>query len=173
VKSVASPALALVGALLASAACTPGDGMRFQVMNMERPSDDLSMPPPPDFEPCFTGEARGYDTNGDGKVDQVRVSFKGKDRCYGEDTNHDGKIDTWDIMDDTGHLVRRAQDTNGDGRVDQAWTFDPSRHGCATIAADRNGDGKADPGSIIDICNSLTSPVPVPAPVPSAPAPAR
>jgi hypothetical protein len=154
------------GVLLGSAACAPGDGMRFQVMNMERPSDDNSMPPPPDYQPCFTGEARGYDTNGDGKVDKIRVSANGKDRCYGEDTNHDGKIDTWDVMDENGNLTRRAHDSNGDGRVDQAWTFDPSRHGCATIAPDLDGDGKPDPGSALDICRSLAVPAAPPAPAP-------
>ena len=155
-KPVASLCLLV---LLGSAACTPGDGVRFQVMNMERPSDGLGLAPPSDYEPCYTGEARGYDTDGDGKVDRIRVAVNGKDRCYGEDTNHDGKIDTWDVMDPNGNLTRRAHDSNGDGRVDQAWTFDPARHGCATIAPDLNGDGKPDPGSIVDICNGLSAPL--------------
>jgi hypothetical protein len=153
-------AVAFVGSalLLACAACAPGDGMRFQVIDMERPSDAIGMRPPPDYQPCFTGEARAYDNNGDGKVDEVRISAHGKDRCYGEDQNHDGKIDTWDIVDDSGRIIRRAHDSNGDGRVDQAWTFDPSRHGCATIAHDLDGDGKPDPGSLVDICSSLSAP---------------
>jgi hypothetical protein len=133
--------------------------MRFQVMNMERPTDDGSMPPPPDYQPCYAGEARGYDTNGDGKVDKIRVSVNGKDRCYGEDSNHDGKIDTWDVMDENGNLARRAHDSNGDGHADQAWTFDPARRGCATVAPDLDGDGKPDPGSPLDICRSLAVPV--------------
>ena len=160
-KLIASLAVAVV---LGPVACTPGDGMRFQVMNMERPSDDIGLAPPADYQPCYTGEARGYDTNGDGKVDKIRVSANGKDRCYGEDTNHDGKIDTWDLMDEGGNIARRAHDSNGDGRVDQAWTFDPSRRGCATIAPDLNGDGKADPGSPVDICRSLSGAPPPPAP---------
>jgi hypothetical protein len=86
----------------------------------------------------------------------VRVSIKGRDRCYGEDANHDGVIDTWDLMDENGNLVKRAHDSNGDGRVDQSWTFDPKRKGCATIAADRNADGKPDPGTPIDICEQLS-----------------
>jgi hypothetical protein len=161
VKLLAPLALSL---LLVPAACAPGDGMRFQVMNMERPSDDGSMPPPPDYQPCFTGEARGYDTDGDGKVDKIRVSANGKTRCYGEDSNHDGKIDTWDVMDENGNLTRRAHDANGDGRADQHWTFDPAHHGCATIAPDLDGDGKPDPGSALDICKALAAPPAPPAP---------
>jgi len=140
VKLTSPVALPLaLGLLLACAACAPGDGMRFQVMNMERPSDDNSMPPPADYQPCYTGEARGYDTNG-----------------Y-------GKIDTWDVMDENGNLTRRAHDSNGDGRVDQAWTFDPARHGCAIVASDVDGDGKPDPGSPVDICRALAAPAAPPA----------
>jgi len=135
-------------------------------MNMERPSDDIGLAPPSDYQPCYTGEARGYDRNGDGKVDSIRVGINGKDRCYGEDTNHDGKIDTWDVMDEGGNVARRAHDSNGDGRVDQVWTFDPSRHGCATVAADMNGDGKPEPGSVVDICRGLMVGAPAPAPPP-------
>jgi hypothetical protein len=143
--------------ILLSAACATGDGMRVQVLSMERPPEGLGLPPPPDYEPCYVGEARGYDRNGDGKIDEVRVSIKGRERCYGEDTNHDGVIDTWDVMDESGNLVKRAHDSNGDGRADQVWTFDPTRKGCATIASDRNGDGKPDPGSPIDVCRELSS----------------
>ncbi len=138
-----------------SFACTPGDGLRFQVINMERPGDDVGMRPPADYQPCYTGEARAYDRDGDGHVDAVRVSVNGKDRCYGEDTDHDGKIDTWDVTDEAGRLTKRAHDANGDGRPDQVWTFDPARRGCPTVAADVNGDGKPDPGSPLDICNAL------------------
>jgi hypothetical protein len=154
---------------LALFACTPGDGMRFEVMNMERPSDDGSVRPPADYQACYTGVARGYDTNGDGKVDRIAVAIDGKDRCYGEDSNHDGKIDTWDVTDERGNVTRRAHDSNGDGRVDQVWTFDPSRRGCATVAADRDGDGKADPGPPIDLCAGLGGANPAPGPPVPAP----
>ena len=120
--------------------------MRFQVINIERPPRASASPRRPTTPPCYTGEARAYDTNGDGKVDGIKVSVNGKDRCYGEDTNHDGNIDTWDVMDESGNLARRAHDSNGDGKVDQAWTFDPTRHGCASFAVDRDGDGKNDLG---------------------------
>ena len=76
-----------------------------------------------------------------------------------------------------GNVTRRAHDSNGDGRVDQVWTFDPSRRGCATVAADRDGDGKADPGTPLDLCQGLgganpgpAAPVAPPAVAPSAPA---
>ncbi|HEY8089502.1 MAG TPA: hypothetical protein VIF09_16690 [Polyangiaceae bacterium] len=152
---------------LALLACASGAPPRFEVVNVERPTDDGSAPPPADFQACFAGEAHGYDTNGDGKVDRVTVGTGGKDRCYGEDTNHDGKIDTWDVMDDGGKVARRAHDSNGDGRVDQVWTFDPSRHGCATVSADRNADGKPDPGSPVDICLGLSGTNPAPGPPPA------
>ncbi len=138
------------------AACAAGEGVRFQVISMERPPEGVALPPPVDYEPCFSGEARGYDLTGDGKIDEVRVVFQGRERCYGEDTNHDGLIDTWDLMDEHGHLVKRTSDINGDGRWDRRWTFDPTRKGCATLSVDQNGDGKPDPGSPIDICQKLS-----------------
>ncbi len=140
---------------LALVACAAGDGVRLQVINMERPSEGLGLAPPADYTPCYYGEARGYDSNGDGKPDHVRVSLHGRERCYGDDTNHDGRIDTWDLMDEQGRLIKRAHDTNGDGRVDQHWTFDPTRPGCATIAADV--DGRVNPGSAIDVCKQLSN----------------
>jgi len=137
--------------------CASGDGIRFQVISMERPPEGLGLPPPPDYQPCYWGEARAYDRTGDGKIDEVRVTFKGRERCYGEDANHDGVIDTWDLMDERGNLVKRASDVNGDGRFDQSWTFDPSRTGCATVAGAKEGGGKPEPGSAIDICQQLSN----------------
>ena len=136
-------------------ACATDDAIRFQVISMERPPEGVGLPPPVDYQPCYWGEARGYDRTGDGKIDEVRVVFKGRDRCYGEDTNHDGVIDTWDLMDEHGNLAKRTSDTNGDGRLDRTWTFDPARRGCATLSVDQDGDGKPDPGSPIDICEKL------------------
>ena len=154
-----SAARAVVGFIIPSLllfGCAAGEGMRFQVINMERPPEGLGLPPP-DYEPCYVGEARAYDRDGDGKTDEIRVSLRGRVRCYGEDTNHDGVIDTWDVMDESGKLTKRAHDADGDGRVDQSWTFDPTRKGCAMIAADRNGDGKPDPGVFIDVCGQLSN----------------
>jgi hypothetical protein len=148
-------ALLLLACVAVTASCAPGDGMRFQVINMERPPEDVGLPPPSDYTPCYTGEARGYDNNGDGKIDEIRVSVQGKERCYGEDTNHDGVIDTWDVMDESGQLQKRAHDSNGDRRVDQTWTFDPTQHGCATVLLDRDNDGIIDPGSPLRICQDL------------------
>jgi hypothetical protein len=143
-------------ALLSVLACAAGEGVRFQVISMERPPEGLGLPPPRDYQPCYWGEARGYDRTGVGKIDEVRVTFNGRERCYGEDMNHDGVIDTWDLMDEHGNLVKRAHDANGDGQLDQSWSFDPTRKGCATVAADYNADGKPDPGSAIDICQQLS-----------------
>ena len=82
--------------------------MRFEVINMERPPEGLGLPPPPDYGPCYWGEARGYDRTGDGHIDEVRVTFKGRERCYGEDTNHDGMIDTWELADEHGEVIKRT-----------------------------------------------------------------
>jgi hypothetical protein len=133
-------------------ACAPHDGVRIEAINMERPPEGIGLPPPPDYEPCYTGEARGYDTNGDGKPDAIRVSFHGRDRCYGEDADHDGKIDTWDLADESGKIIKRSHDANGDGKVDQTWTFDPTRRGCARVTSDLDGDGKPDVGGLVDFC---------------------
>jgi hypothetical protein len=134
------------------AACARGDGIRAEVINMERPPEGMGLPPPPDYEPCFIGEARGYDTDGDGRPDKIRVSFHGRDRCYGEDTDHDGKIDTWDLADESGKIIKRSHDMDGDGKADQTWTFDPTRRGCAHISSDLDGDGKPDVGGLVDLC---------------------
>jgi hypothetical protein len=143
------PVLSLLG-------CAAGDGVRFQVISMERPPEGLGLPPPPDYQPCYWGEARAYDRTGDGKIDEVRVTLNGRERCYGEDANHDGVIDTWDLMDEQGNLVKRASDVNGDGRFDQSWTFDPTRKGCATVAGAGEGGGKPEPSGAIDICQQLS-----------------
>jgi hypothetical protein len=74
-------------------------------------------------------------------IDEVRVTFKGRERCYGEDANQ---------------LVKRASDVNGDGRFDQSWTFDPTRKGCATVARAGESGGKPEPSSAIDICQQLS-----------------
>jgi hypothetical protein len=87
---------------------------------MERPPEGVGLPPAPAFQPCYWGEARGYDRTGDGKIDEVRVLIKGRERCYGEDTNHDAVIDTWDLLDEHGDLVKRAHDSDGDGPFDQS-----------------------------------------------------
>jgi hypothetical protein len=151
-------------ATLALAACATNDGLRVEVISMERPPEGLGLRPPADYTPCYSGEARAYDTNGDGRPDKIKVTLNGKERCYGEDSNHDGIIDTWDLMDESGNLARRAHDSNGDGKVDQAWTFDPARKGCGSLSVDRDGDGKNDLGIPLDLCR--------PASTPATPAPA-
>jgi hypothetical protein len=165
VRSLAALPIALV-----LACASANDGMRFEVISMEHPGDGLGMPPPADYTPCWSGEARAYDTNGDGKPDKVKVSFKGKDRCYGEDSNHDGVIDTWDMLDEQGNLAKRAHDSNGDGKADQSWTFDPANKGCAKVTVDRNGDGQPDGIGALDLCPAPGAGATSGPPAPSAPA---
>lgn len=163
-------AAGLAGFVLAACAwacasgCATGDGMRFQVISMERPPDGVGLPPPADYTPCYTGVAKAYDTDGDGRADRIKVSIDGKDRCYGEDTNHNGRVDTWDVLDEQGRLTKRAHDADEDGKVDQAWTFDPARKGCASVALDRDRDGVIDTTGAVDVCQPLPSPPPPPLP---------
>ena len=113
--------LAFVAPILA---CVPGGGMRFEIINMEHPPEGLGLPPPPDYGPCYWGEARGYDRTGDGRIDEVRVTFNGRERCYGEDTNRDGLIDTWELVDERGKMVKRAQHLQDDGGLDDSANLD-------------------------------------------------
>jgi hypothetical protein len=82
---------------------------------------------PTTYGPCYWGEARGYDRTGDGRIDEVRVTFKGRERCYGEDTNRDGVIDTWELMDEHGEVVKRVQRVHGDSGLNDDGTFDRVR----------------------------------------------
>lgn len=92
------------------------------------------------------------DYDRDGRIDEVQ-NFRGgalyrKDR----EMNLDGKFDTWDFYEG-GKLVKRDRDTDGDGRVDQWWTFpDPAKLECPVVATDKDGDGKPDLGSEMDMC---------------------
>lgn len=148
------------------------DGMRFEFVNLERPGSDIGLRPPPDFQPCYEGQARGLDTNGDSRPDVIKVTdASGRETCSGSDTDHDGKIDTWDVMDEKGQLKKRARDTNGDERADETWFFEPSRPGCPAIYADKNGDGVPDSVAHIDVCGSLTPTSAPPSAPPAGPAP--
>ncbi len=148
--------------LLASGvACAPGDGVRVQTISLERPPEGVGLPPPADYTPCWSGQAKGYDTDGDGRTDRVRVTFQGKERCYGEDSNHNGRVDTWDVLDESGRLAQRAHDSDEDGTVDQRWTFDATRKGCASVLLDRDGDGVVDTTGAVDICHAPGTPAAV------------
>src|SRR5277367_1247138 len=76
---------------------------RFIDQGDRPPGDDMGLPPPPAeaFEPCshVGNKVERIDTNGDGKVDTLRVSTPGgAEVCRGVDANFDGKIDTWDLV---------------------------------------------------------------------------
>jgi hypothetical protein len=63
------------------------------------------------------------------------------------DTTGQHKIDTWDTYDPaTGKIVKRERDINGNGKVAEWWTWEGDK---VTIAVDKNGDGKPDPGDTI------------------------
>ncbi len=146
-------------------------------------------------------ECEAVDLNGDGKIDRYTYRERGVvvriESAYGRDgrvdevqnfrdgalyrkdreMNLDGKFDTWDFYED-GKLVRRDRDTDGDGRVDQWWTFpDPSKLECPVVATDKDGDGRPDVGSELDMCkvsdddpaNLLATNAPPPGAAPSAP----
>lgn len=154
--------LLLVGipsAVLALAAC--GGGMRYQAMEMERPPEDMGLPPPstPEYQACYAGHAERADTNGDGQADHVRVrDDAGNEICQGTDTNHDNRIDQWDVLSRDGKVARSAKDTDHDGDVDQHWTFNPSNTNCALVALDTNSDGTPDTQPV-DTCAPSAQPV--------------
>lgn len=95
---------------------------------------------------------READFDRDGRPDQISVYQGGALVENQRETNYDDKIDTWDYYQG-GALVRRERDSDGDAIVDQWWTFyDPARPLCATVASDRNADGKPDTDSQVDLC---------------------
>jgi hypothetical protein len=154
--------------------------MRFRFIDQgdRPPGTDYGLPPPAAevFEPCWRvgNMVEHLDTNGDGKVDTVRVSTpKGDEVCRGVDSNHDGKLDTWDVVKD-GKVVQRAHDSDGDGKVDQHWTWPVlMRPGCGVMQQDKDGDGRPDPGTPkYDPCGILGETggvVPLPASMPLGP----
>jgi hypothetical protein len=86
-----------------------------------------------------------YDDNG--VIDAIEYYEHGKLVRREYDTTGQHKIDTWDYFDPaSGKRTRRERDSTGDGKVDQWWTYDGDK---VTIAYDRNGDGKPDPGDTI------------------------
>ena len=92
------------------------------------------------------------DYDRDGRIDEVAIYVGGKLIRKDREMNLDGRVDTWDIFED-GKLVRRERDSDGDGKVDQWWTFpDPNNLSCPIVAVDKDGDGKPDPGSEVDMC---------------------
>ncbi|MEZ4296052.1 MAG: hypothetical protein R3B70_13835 [Polyangiaceae bacterium] len=115
---------------------------------------------------------READFDRDGRPDQISILQGGQIIENRRETNFDDKLDTWDFYQG-GVLVRRERDSDGDAIIDQWWTFyDPARPRCATVATDRNADGKPDADSQVDLCGqSYVSPTFGPAPPPGAPPP--
>lgn len=125
-------------------------------------SSDLDFDGRPDRYVYFDGAGQPRriesDHDRDGRVDEV-VTLQGgqiarKDRAM----SLSGKLDTWDWYNG-GVLVRRERDSDGDGKVDQWWTF-PNREKleCAIVATDKDGDGKPDVGSQVDLCSEEGDP---------------
>lgn len=115
---------------------------------------------------------READFDRDGRPDQISILQGGQLVENRRETNFDDKLDTWDYYKG-GVLVRRERDSDGDAIIDQWWTFyDPARPKCATVASDRNADGKPDADSQVDLCGTgYVSPGAAPPGAPPAPAP--
>jgi hypothetical protein len=105
------------------------------------------------YEPDgVTERRRESDFDRDGRPDEIAIFQQGIVVLKMRETNFDNKLDTWDYYEG-GRLVKRERDSNGDGNVDQWWSFNnPTDAKCAIVAADRNGDGKPDPESVVDLC---------------------
>jgi hypothetical protein len=101
---------------------------------------------------------REYCYDDTGVVNAVEYYDGGKLVRREYDTTGQHRIDTWDWFDPnaaldpkTGrpkHPVRRERDMTGDGQIDQWWAWNGDK---VTIAVDRSGDGKPDPGSAITL----------------------
>jgi hypothetical protein len=91
------------------------------------------------------------DYDRDGRIDEVAYLTGGQFVRKDREMNLDGKLDTWDTYEN-GKLAKRERDADGDGRVDQWWTFPPDKPECPVVATDKDGDGRADVGSAMDMC---------------------
>ncbi len=99
-----------------------------------------------------TPRRRESDFDRDGRADEIALFSQGVVVLKMRETNFDNKIDTWDYYEG-GRLSKRERDSDGDGGIDQWWSFNnPTNPKCAIVAADRNGDGKPDPESLVDLC---------------------
>jgi hypothetical protein len=115
---------------------------------------------------------RESDFDRDGRCDEIAIYENGQLKLKMRETNFDDKIDTWDYYEN-GRLVRRERDSDGDGIVDQWWTFNnPNNPKCATVAVDRNADGKPDPDSVVDLCGESYGAAVKGGPPPGSPPPA-
>jgi hypothetical protein len=129
------------------------------------------------FDSGGTIRRREFCYDDTGVVNAVELYEGGKlvQRQY--DTTGQHKIDTWDWFDPnapidakTGrpaHPTRRERDIRGDGVIDQWWTWNGDK---VSIATDRNGDGKPDPQSVIQLGGASDDAA---APVAPAASPAR
>ncbi len=139
---------------------------------------DLNMDGAPDVFIYYDDQGRERrreeDFDRDGRADEISVYENGQIKLKMRETNFDNQIDTWDYYEN-GRLVKRERDSNGDGVIDQWWQFNnPQNPKCAIVASDRNGDGKPDPNSVVDLCGESYGAIKTTgpgAPAPGAPAP--
>lgn len=94
---------------------------------------------------------RESDFDRDGRIDEIDTLVDGAVVRKDLETNLDGKLDTWKYYEG-GHLVRQLRDGDGDGKVDEWWTWPDPAKDCPLVAYDRDGDGRADPGTETDMC---------------------
>lgn len=115
---------------------------------------------------------RESDFDRDGRADEIAMYEGGQIVRKERETNFDNKLDTWDYYEG-GKIARRERDSDGDGVIDQWWEFNnPDDTKCAVVATDRDGDGKPDPKSVVDLCGEEYRAPGTPAPKP-LPAPAE
>jgi hypothetical protein len=82
-----------------------------------------------------------YDSNGDGKPDQIALHDGQKaPHELDIDLDFDGKIDRWEEYDPAGHLVRLGQSRRNNGRPD-VWTTVNAQGQAVRKDYDEDGDG--------------------------------
>ena len=87
----------------------------------------------------FGTKTHRYDSNGDGKPDEVWVYRDGRLVESSFDRNFDGKFDWWHHFDSTGARILVKADDNFDGKPDGTWYFTNGVTASSRLDTDFNG----------------------------------
>ena len=80
-----------------------------------------------------------YDSDGDGKPDEVWVYKDGRNTEASYDRNLDGKLDNWCHYDSSGRLILTSSDDNFDGVSDGTWYYTNGVVASSHLDTDFNG----------------------------------
>jgi hypothetical protein len=80
-----------------------------------------------------------YDSDGDGKADEVMAYRNGQCIEQSFDRNFDGRLDSWNYFDASGQQTSSKADDNFDGVADQTWDYSNGRLVSLRSDTDFNG----------------------------------